>query len=174
MNENIVGEHAPIYLISVAAQLADMHPQTLRQYDRLGLVVPRRQGGSHRRYSARDVAKLRQIQALSKDGVSLEGIRRILQLESEVETLEERVAGLQQRVRQLNMAARASLRPQEERGDTRVFVADGTGGVTTFAGGPRTTLFTRPLPLPRARTRRVLAIGTTRTVTTKNGAPPAP
>lgn len=163
MNEHIIGEHTPVYLISVAAQLADMHPQTLRQYDRMGLVVPRRQGGSHRRYSARDVTKLRQIQALSKAGVSLEGIRRVLELESEVQALEERVAGLQQRVRQLNIAARASLRPNQTPGDTRVFVADGTGGVTSFAGGPRTTLFTRPLPLPRARTRRVLAVGTTRT-----------
>ncbi|MFC0582993.1 heat shock protein transcriptional repressor HspR [Micrococcoides hystricis] len=158
MNENFIGENAPVYLISVAAQLADMHPQTLRQYDRLGLVVPRRQGGRHRRYSARDVARLRQIQTLSQDGVSLEGIRRILELEAEVQALQDRVSGLQNRVRQLNIAARASLRPTEEGTDARVFVADGTGGVTTFGAG-RASMFVRPLPLPAARTRRILAIG---------------
>lgn len=152
-------ETSPIYLISVAAQLADMHPQTLRQYDRMGLVVPRRQGGKHRRYSGRDVAKLRQIQALSKDGVSLEGIRRILELEAEVEALEERVATLQNRVRQLNTAAQESLRRR-----SRVFVADGTGNVSPFGDAQTGRLFREPLPLPAARTRRILTIaaGTTK------------
>ena len=72
----------PVFVISVAAELAEMHPQTLRQYDRLGLVTPQRLAGRARRYSARDVEKLQQIQKLSQEGVSLEGIKRILQLEN--------------------------------------------------------------------------------------------
>lgn len=150
----MISDASPIYLISVAAQLADMHPQTLRQYDRMGLVVPRRQGGKHRRYSARDVAQLRQIQSLSKEGVSLEGIRRILDLESELEQLQERVESLQFRVRQLTVAA---TEPMKQR--SRVFVADGTGGVTPFGDRNKVRrLFKDPLPLPAARQRSFLAI----------------
>ena len=77
-----------VYVISVAAELAGMHPQTLRQYDRLGLVSPARSSGRGRRYSQRDVERLRRVQALSQDGVNLEGIRRVLDLERRVEALE--------------------------------------------------------------------------------------
>ncbi|MCI7458033.1 heat shock protein transcriptional repressor HspR [Actinomyces urogenitalis] len=77
-----------VYVISVAADLAGMHPQTLRQYDRLGLVSPVRTSGRGRRYSYRDVERLRRVQALSQEGVNLEGIRRILELERQVERLE--------------------------------------------------------------------------------------
>lgn len=77
-----------VYVISVAAELAGMHPQTLRQYDRLGLVSPARASGHGRRYSRRDVERLRRVQALSQEGVNLEGIRRILDLELRLETLE--------------------------------------------------------------------------------------
>lgn len=77
-----------VYVISVAAELAGMHPQTLRQYDRLGLVTPARTSGRGRRYSHRDVEQLRRVQALSQDGVNLEGIRRILELERRLEDLE--------------------------------------------------------------------------------------
>src|SRR5699024_9265497 len=87
-------KYDPIYVISVAAQLADMHPQTLRQYDRIGLVVPERQSGGQRRYSAEDVRLLRQIQSLSRDGVSLEGIRRIVELEAGVEQRRDTVGEL--------------------------------------------------------------------------------
>ena len=81
-------DRTPIYVISVAAQLAGMHPQTLRQYDRLGLVMPSRASGRGRRYSAYDVAKLRYVQHLSQEeGVNLAGIRHILELQSEVEDL---------------------------------------------------------------------------------------
>jgi len=84
-----------VYVISVAAELAGMHPQTLRQYDRLGLVTPERTGGGGRRYSERDVALLREVQRLSqKEGVNLEGIRRIIELEHQVEALQARVAEL--------------------------------------------------------------------------------
>lgn len=85
-------DRTPIYVISVAAQLAGMHPQTLRQYDRLGLVVPSRASGRGRRYSAYDVARLRYVQHLSQEeGVNLAGIRHILDLQSEVEGLRHRV-----------------------------------------------------------------------------------
>src|SRR3954468_17441360 len=88
-------DDTPVFVISVAAQLAGMHPQKLRQYDRLGLVSPGRTRGRGRRYSARDVALLREVQRLSQDeGVSLAGIKRILELESEVDALRRRVAEL--------------------------------------------------------------------------------
>ena len=77
-----------VYVVSVAADLAGMHPQTLRQYDRLGLVSPARTSGRGRRYSHRDVERLRRIQSLSQEGINLEGIRRILALEARVEELE--------------------------------------------------------------------------------------
>ncbi len=89
-------EDAPVFVISVAAQLAGMHPQTLRQYDRLGLVNPGRTAGGGRRYSARDVALLREVQRLSQeDGVNLAGIKRIMELESQVDALRARVAELE-------------------------------------------------------------------------------
>src|SRR5213595_1799481 len=93
---NDVPEDAPVFVISVAAQLAGMHAQTLRQYDRLGLVSPSRTRGGGRRYSGRDVALLREVQRLSQDeGVSLAGIQRILDLEHQVAALRARVADLQ-------------------------------------------------------------------------------
>ena len=71
-------ERAPVFVISVAAELSGMHPQTLRQYDRLGLVSPQRTTGRGRRYSARDVANLREVQRLSQEeGINLAGIKRI-------------------------------------------------------------------------------------------------
>jgi MerR family transcriptional regulator/heat shock protein HspR len=87
---------AKVLIISVAARLAGMHPQTLRQYDRLGLVQPGRAGGGGRRYSERDVALLREVQKLSQDdGVNLAGIKRIIGLEQLVGDLQQRVAELQ-------------------------------------------------------------------------------
>ncbi|WP_457075019.1 heat shock protein transcriptional repressor HspR [Modestobacter sp. SYSU DS0290] len=88
-------EDAPVFVISVAAELAGMHAQTLRQYDRLGLVSPGRTAGGGRRYSPRDVALLREVQRLSQeDGVNLAGIKRIIELESQVEALQTRVGEL--------------------------------------------------------------------------------
>jgi len=90
-----VAEDAPVFVISVAAELAGMHAQTLRQYDRLGLVRPGRTAGGGRRYSPRDVALLREVQRLSQeDGVNLAGIKRIIDLESQVEALQLRVQEL--------------------------------------------------------------------------------
>ena len=86
-----VSDETPVYAISVAAQLAGLHPQTLRQYDRLGLVSPTRVGGRNRLYSASDVTRLREVADLSAEGLTLEGIRRVLDLQREVEQLRSRL-----------------------------------------------------------------------------------
>ena len=89
-------DDAKVLIISVAARMAGMHPQTLRQYDRLGLVQPGRTPGGGRRYSVQDVALLRQIQRLSQDeGINLAGVKRIIDLEQTVTTLQQRVAELE-------------------------------------------------------------------------------
>lgn len=111
---------APVFPVSVAASLADLHPQTLRGYDRLGLVVPRRSRGRGRRYSLRDVARLRHIQRLSQDeGINLEGIRRILQLEEHVETLQQQVSRLNETLHRIQHDPEAA----------RIFTAEATGAV---------------------------------------------
>jgi len=110
-----VAEDAPVFVISVAAELAGMHAQTLRQYDRLGLVSPGRTPGGGRRYSPRDVALLREVQRLSQeDGVNLAGIKRIIELESRVEALQARVHELLEEVQvaeNRRMAAEAAVPP---------------------------------------------------------------
>ena len=90
-----IDERTPLFVISVAAELSGMHPQTLRQYDRMGLVCPTRTQGKSRRYTVQDIAKLREIQRLSAEGVSLEGIRRVLELVNENEELKTRVRDLE-------------------------------------------------------------------------------
>ncbi len=88
-------EDTPVFVISVAAQLSGLHAQTLRSYDRLGLVSPGRAAGGGRRYSLRDIAQLREVQRLSQEeGVNLAGIKRIIELENEVGELRQRVAEL--------------------------------------------------------------------------------
>jgi MerR family transcriptional regulator/heat shock protein HspR len=94
-------EDAPVFVISVAAELAGMHPQTLRQYDRLGLVSPGRSPGGGRRYSARDVALLREVARLSAEGVSLAGIKRIVELESVIADLNDEVDRLKNQLADL-------------------------------------------------------------------------
>ena len=86
-------EDAKVLIISVAARMSGMHPQTLRQYDRLGLVQPGRSAGGGRRYSVRDVALLREVQRLSQDdGVNLAGIKRIIELEQATYDLQQDLA----------------------------------------------------------------------------------
>jgi MerR family transcriptional regulator/heat shock protein HspR len=80
-----------LYVISVAAELAGVHPQTLRIYERKGLVDPARTGGGSRRYSDRDIARLRRIQELTALGLNLEGVRRVMQLEAENERLRQQL-----------------------------------------------------------------------------------
>jgi MerR family transcriptional regulator, heat shock protein HspR len=88
-------DDAPVFVISVAATLAGMHPQTLRAYDRIGLVSPGRSSGRGRRYSARDIALLREVQRLSQDeGINLAGVKRILELEDQVQALQSRLVEL--------------------------------------------------------------------------------
>jgi MerR family transcriptional regulator/heat shock protein HspR len=89
-------DDAKVLIISVAARMAGMHPQTLRQYDRMGLVQPGRASGGGRRYSARDVALLREVQRLSQDeGVNLAGIKRIIELEQLSYELQQQVEQMQ-------------------------------------------------------------------------------
>ena len=90
------GPEVPVFVISVAAELTGLHPQTLRSYDRLGLVRPGRTGGGGRRYSWRDIELLREVADLTATGIGLEGVRRILQLELQVDALQRRVAELEQ------------------------------------------------------------------------------
>ncbi|MEY4990619.1 MAG: hypothetical protein RIS08_845 [Actinomycetota bacterium] len=90
-----LNETTPLFVISVAAELCGMHPQTLRQYDRMGLVCPTRTLGKSRRYTMQDVAKLREIARLSQEGVSLEGIKRVLSLVDENLELRARVRDLE-------------------------------------------------------------------------------
>jgi len=131
-----IDQDAPVFVISVAAQLAAMHPQTLRTYDRMGLVSPRRTAKRGRRYSARDIAKLRLIQRLSQDeGINLEGIRRILTMQDDIDELRAKVEALGR----LLAATRVAPPP------TRIFTADRIGEI--HLGGGRTG------SLPRAITR---------------------
>jgi MerR family transcriptional regulator, heat shock protein HspR len=89
---DIQTDDAKVLIISVAARMAGMHPQTLRQYDRMGLVQPGRAAGGGRRYSARDVALLREIQRLSQDeGVNLAGVKRVIELEQVTYELQQRL-----------------------------------------------------------------------------------
>ncbi|MDU0967482.1 MAG: helix-turn-helix transcriptional regulator [Actinomycetaceae bacterium] len=129
-------DDTPVYAISAAAELAGMHPQTLRQYDRLGLVTPRRTKGRGRRYSAHDIRMLREISRLSHDeGINLAGISRIIELERANEALSREVQGL-----------RAVLTHLSELRNRR-FAADPTGGVTEYSHGQR------PAPRPNALVR---------------------
>jgi MerR family transcriptional regulator/heat shock protein HspR len=89
----ITSDDSKVLIISVAARMAGMHPQTLRQYDRMGLVQPGRASGGGRRYSVRDVALLREVQRLSQDyGVNLAGIKRIIELEQQTYELQQELA----------------------------------------------------------------------------------
>ena len=90
-------EDTPVFVISVAAQLSGLHAQTLRGYDRMGLVSPGRTSGGGRRYSMRDIALLREVQRLSQEeGVNLAGIKRIIELEHEVDALRSELAAVAQ------------------------------------------------------------------------------
>ena len=100
-----IDQNTPLFPISTAASSAGMHPQTLRTYDRLGLVVPTRARGRGRRYSVRDIARLKMIQDLSQDeGINLNGVRRILELESELDAYREQVRELTEELRRARTA----------------------------------------------------------------------
>ncbi|BDV32195.1 transcriptional regulator [Microbacterium terricola] len=120
-------EDAPIFAIAVAADLSGMHPQTLRQYDRLGLVVPERTRGGSRRYSLRHIGQLREVARMSAEGIGLPAIVRILELEARVRELDLRVRDLEARVRT----------EIERRPGARVFAAGPSGGVIPLRQGVR-------------------------------------
>ncbi|MGO2311590.1 MAG: heat shock protein transcriptional repressor HspR [Brachybacterium tyrofermentans] len=121
-----IDERAPVFVISVAAELSGKHPQTLRQYDRIGLVSPQRTRGRGRRYSARDVAKLREIQRLSQDqGINLAGIKRILELQDEVGILADQLEAVRETLE--------SMTPTQR----RVFSADRDGEISALRRGER-------------------------------------
>jgi len=101
-------ETRALYVISVAAELAGVHPQTLRIYERKGLLAPARTSGRSRRYSEQDIALLRRIQELTNDGVSLAGVQRVLDLEDRLLTAQRRIADLEARLE-------AMAREMEER-----------------------------------------------------------
>ncbi len=104
-------EHQAVYVISVAAELAGVHPQTLRIYERRGLLQPARTRGGNRRYSNADINRLQRIAELANAGVSLEGIRQVLELEAEVELLRRRVAELEQQVHRATTERRYEIVP---------------------------------------------------------------
>jgi MerR family transcriptional regulator/heat shock protein HspR len=104
----------PVFVISVAAELTGLHPQTLRTYDRLGLVSPGRTGGGGRRYSWRDIELLREVAELTSTGIGLEGVRRILELELKVDALRRRVGELEQDLATADYALRQALDRQQE------------------------------------------------------------
>lgn len=123
-----VDENSPLFAIAIAAELSGMHPQTLRQYDRLGMVSPRRTAGQSRRYTMRDVVQLREISRLSAEGLNLAGIRRILELENQVSALTARVHELE-----ATLADELLARPGR-----RVFAAGAEGDVISLRAGQRT------------------------------------
>jgi len=120
-------ENSPIFAVTAAAELAGMHPQTLRQYDRLGLVVPARTQGGSRRYSLRHVQQLRDVARLSADGMSLPAIARIIELEDHVRELRHRVRDLEARMQS----------ELENRPGARVFAAGSSGSVVSVRHGTR-------------------------------------
>ncbi|QAY64160.1 MerR family transcriptional regulator [Xylanimonas allomyrinae] len=121
-----MNDDAPVLTVTQAATLAGMHPQTLRQYDRLGLVVPRRTVGRGRRYSRRDVARLLEVQRLAQvEGINLAGIKRILDLERHVSVLEEKLAEL------------IAYQTQQFQAERRVFAAGAEGEVVVVQRGRR-------------------------------------
>ncbi|MCE2854082.1 MAG: MerR family transcriptional regulator [Ilumatobacteraceae bacterium] len=103
-------EQQAVYVISVAAQLAGVHPQTLRIYERRGLLSPARTAGGNRRYSDADISRLRRIAELAELGMNLEGIRHVMSLEAEVERLREEVVHLRRAFEEATVDAERRVR----------------------------------------------------------------
>ncbi|GAA1702020.1 helix-turn-helix transcriptional regulator [Microbacterium sediminicola] len=127
MRRDDIDEDTPILAVAAAAELAGMHPQTLRQYDRLGLVVPARTRGGSRRYSLRHVAQLTEVARMSSEGMGLPAIARILELENQVRDLRSRVRDLEGQVEN----------ERANRPGARVFAAGASGSVVTLRQGRR-------------------------------------
>ncbi len=130
-------DDTPVYVISIAAQLAGMHPQTLRAYDRLGLVTPGRTSGRGRRYSVRDVAMLREVQRLSQEeGINLQGIRRILDLGSQVMILKDQIRQLTEELALAHAEAERRV-ADAHRSHRRDLVPIDRGAIVVWRPGPR-------------------------------------
>src|SRR6201995_3748979 len=136
-----MSDDTPVYVISVAAQLSGLHPQTLRTYDRMGLVSPGRSTGRGRRYSMRDVLALREVQRLSQDeGVNLSGIKQILELTDELDRSRRIIAELKSEMTQLrielestrSVAARLAALLRRGRGGAGIVPARGPAPVTSW------------------------------------------
>jgi MerR family transcriptional regulator, heat shock protein HspR len=107
-------EERAVYVISVAAEMAGVHPQTLRIYERKGLLQPKRTSGNTRRYSPRDIERLLRIQDLTQaEGVNLAGVKMIIELQEEIDLMRARIAALEREVRRDRRAARAGGHARE-------------------------------------------------------------
>ena len=112
---------AGVYIISVAAELAGVHPQTLRTYERKGLVTPKRTAGGTRRYSERDVSRVQLIQQLTQvEGINLAGVLRILELEDQIERLERQLERSRRETERVRAASREALREAQRRASTEL------------------------------------------------------
>ena len=109
MAPNVPGPNVAVYVISVAAELTGLHPQTLRAYERMGLITPGRTGGGGRRYSHSDIELLREIADLTSHGIGIEGVRRILELEHRVAALGHRNRELAAELEATREALRTAL-----------------------------------------------------------------
>jgi MerR family transcriptional regulator/heat shock protein HspR len=113
MRRNDRSEDRAVYIISVAAELAGVHPQTLRIYERKGLLRPARTAGNTRRYSERDIARLRMIQDLTQRGVNLAGVKMIIELQSEIRRTRRRIEQLREELDRREEDTRGHLVPLE-------------------------------------------------------------
>lgn len=107
-------EDRAVYIISIAAELAGMHPQTLRIYERKGLLHPARTAGNTRRYSERDIARLREIARLTQEGVGLAGVKLIVELEEQLDDLRHAIERMQAELERSRRAARATRQSARE------------------------------------------------------------
>jgi len=124
LNNEIPADDAGVYVISVAAEISGLHPQTLRQYDKLGLVSPSRTEGRNRRYSLRDIALLRAVQKLVGEGINHAGIKRIIELESAMANMALEVAQLRIEVDALLDANPPKQLARRKRTEVIVYKAD--------------------------------------------------
>jgi MerR family transcriptional regulator, heat shock protein HspR len=141
-----LSDDLPVYVISVAANLSGMHPQTLRGYERVGLVVPRRTAGGGRRYSMRDILALREIQRLSQEeGINLSGIKRILDLERELEQARLMAAELHAEVAQLRVELESTRAVAARLAELRRTAADPAAALVPVRSATRVSFWQPPI-----------------------------
>lgn len=132
--KRIPTELEAVYVISVAASLAGMHPQTLRIYERRGLIAPFRTPGGTRRYSDADLERLSLIQDLTSQGINIEGVKRIMQLESENEALRAEVRRLRRQLKALEEAAAVAMQEMQRSRRTEILVRRDVMGLPDLPG----------------------------------------